>query len=261
MPNDRWSDRDLVLERYAKSASRGTTIFEFRTAMSDNLGHIDWNPAWTVVDAGCGLGTYFPWLQDLVPSGTLVGVDITLVQLYETVRRHPDVPVVQGDIQAVPIADDVIDVVVCAHTLYHVPDIPAALNEFRRILRPGGYLLAIYDSEVDNERELDELFLACGGTVSLNSIANRFSIESGPDYLRSVFDDVRLYTDFPAMLVPEAAPVIDEIDCLRPVAEPYLEPGTTWEDMLARAYQRVVQIIEQNGVFRISEHKGVFICR
>jgi SAM-dependent methyltransferase len=39
------------------------------------------------------------------------------------------------------IADGTMDVVVCHHTLEHVPDPPAVLGEIRRLLAPGGKLL------------------------------------------------------------------------------------------------------------------------
>jgi len=262
---DRWTERELVLERYAKSASRGTTIYEFRSPERDWSGYaldwIDWNPTWTAVDAGCGLGAYFPALRRRVPAGVLIGIDVTLVELEHTAALQPGVPLAGADVQAVPLREASVDAIVCAHMLYHVPDVAAALREFRRVLRPGGTFLAIYDSEVDDQRELDDLFMASGGTVPLNRLTARFSIESGPGYLEPVFDDVVLHTERPAMLVPEVDPVTSEIDGLRAVAEPYLEPGVTWDGMLARAAERVVEVIERDGVFRISEHKGVFVCR
>jgi len=257
-----WTDRDLVVERYSRSAERGRTIYEFRTPARDwaavALDRIDWHPDWVVVDAGCGLGGYFPSLRRRVPTGTLIGVDLVLA---DTRCRFPDVPLTFGDVQALPMRADSVDVIVCAHMLYHVPNVPAALREFRRVLRPGGHLLAIYDSVIDDQRELDELFISSGGTFSLNWLTNTFSIESGSDYLESVFENVALFVDSPAMLVPLIDPVIDEIDCLRPVAEPHLAPGVTWPDMLARASAQVAEIIAQDGAFRISEHKGVFSCR
>ena len=265
MPRDRWTEREVVLERYARSASRGTTIYEFRQPERDwiayALDRIGWDPAWTAVDAGCGLGAYFPALRHRVADGRLIGLDLTLAELRETAAHHPGVPVVNADVQAVPMRDASADVVVCAHMLYHVPDISTALHEFRRVLRPAGILVAIYDSEVDDQIELDHLFMACGGTLSLNKLTNRFSLESAPAHLKDHFSDVVLHTERPAMLVPEAHPVIDEIDGLRHVAEEYLEAGVSWEEMLERATTRVDAVIAREGVFRISEHKGVFVCR
>ncbi len=47
-----------------------------------------------------------------------------------------------ADVQALPFADDAFDLVFANHMLYHVPDLPAATAEVRRVLRPGGRLVA-----------------------------------------------------------------------------------------------------------------------
>lgn len=53
--------------------------------------------------------------------------------------RHPGVEVVTGDVQArLPFDDNSFDRVLAVHVLEHLPDLPAALGEVARILRPDG---------------------------------------------------------------------------------------------------------------------------
>jgi ubiquinone/menaquinone biosynthesis C-methylase UbiE len=49
---------------------------------------------------------------------------------------------------SIPVADDAADIVVAAWMLYHVPDLDAVLREVRRVLRPGGTLVAVTNGAV-----------------------------------------------------------------------------------------------------------------
>ncbi len=48
----------------------------------------------------------------------------------------------QADAQRLPFAPGVFEIVIANHMLYHVPDRDLALREIKRVLRPGGRLLA-----------------------------------------------------------------------------------------------------------------------
>lgn len=260
-----WTDPDLIRRRYhPHPGPRRRNIYEFRPPELDLvhrlLDHIDWNRADRVLDAGCGLGAYFPWLRERVAERMIIGLDLIVPQLHHVASRSPGVPLVAGDVQSMPIASASLDVVLNAHMLYHVPDISAAIAEFRRVLRPGGQLLAIYDS-ITSQSELDQLFLDAGGTRTLNQIENRFSLENGHEFLDPWFDSVMLHTFDGEMVVNEAQPVLDALDLSHEVAEPYLKPGIVWSDMMARASERVRAVIAASGAFRLTETKAVFVCR
>lgn len=265
MSEDPWTSRASVHRRYTRFVDRGPTIYEYRQPARDWVNYaldwINWDSSWTVLDAGCGRGAYFRALTDRVPDGALFGLDLTAGALQGAVDRFPTVPVLVGDVQSIGMADASIDVVLSAHSLYHVPHIDRAIAEFRRILKPSGVLLAIYDSDVDDQPELDELFMTAGGTVPINAVTNRFSIESAPAYLEAVFGDITVHIERPVMVVPDAGPVVGEIDSVRPALEPHLAAGVTWDDLIARVTEQVERTIAKEGVFRISEHKAVFVCR
>ena len=75
-----------------------------------------------------------------------------------------DVPLLVSDAQTLPFASNSFDVALAMHMLYHVPDRAQALAEMRRVVRPGGVVLALTNSEA-HFLELDELLIACADTT------------------------------------------------------------------------------------------------
>jgi len=97
-------------------------------------------PPGRVLDAGCGAGD--PILDALSEELPVLGLDFSR----EQVRRADDVVpgrVVQGDMTALPVADDSVAAVTAFFSLIHVPgDRHADVYEaFARVLRPGGVVL------------------------------------------------------------------------------------------------------------------------
>jgi 2-polyprenyl-6-hydroxyphenyl methylase / 3-demethylubiquinone-9 3-methyltransferase len=88
-----------------------------------------------LVDLGCGAGLLAPH----VPGYRHIGVDLTASALAQA-AQHGIVPL-RADVTAVPLADRCADVVVAGEILEHVPDLPAAVREACRLLRPGGLLV------------------------------------------------------------------------------------------------------------------------
>ncbi len=96
-----------------------------------------------LVDLGCGAGLLAPHLANQVQWAGRgyrhVGVDVTASALAQAAAHG--VSPVRGDVTRVPLADGCADVVVAGEILEHVADLPAALREACRLLRPGGRLV------------------------------------------------------------------------------------------------------------------------
>lgn len=92
-----------------------------------------------ILDAGCGTGGLLVHLAEL---GWATGVDLSPEALSWARRR--DLPyLAQASVESLPFSDAAYDLVTCMDVLYHlqVQEDMAALAEFRRVLRPGGWLL------------------------------------------------------------------------------------------------------------------------
>lgn len=94
-----------------------------------------------VLDAGCGHG---PLFEELRTRGAVVsGFDLSpaMVALARQ-RLGADADIRVGDLAAgLPYADQEFDLVVVSLALHYVEDWGPTLQEFRRILRPGGRLI------------------------------------------------------------------------------------------------------------------------
>ncbi|MFJ9418670.1 class I SAM-dependent methyltransferase [Streptomyces sp. NPDC101227] len=104
-------------------------------------------PGSRVLDAGCGSGTFLPWLAELVgPTGRLAALDLAeenVGRVRELAQRESlgaPVEVTQGDVLRLPYDDDSFDAVWCANTTQYLGDdeLERALAEFVRVVRPGG---------------------------------------------------------------------------------------------------------------------------
>jgi ubiquinone/menaquinone biosynthesis C-methylase UbiE len=70
-------------------------------------------------------------------GGAVIGVDLSAGML-ERARAAGAWPLLQADAARLPLAAGSVDLVVSRGVLHHLPDVPAALAEWRRVLRPGG---------------------------------------------------------------------------------------------------------------------------
>ncbi len=99
-------------------------------------------PGQHVIDVGCGPGFYAAELLDRVgPYGFVVGVDTSAPMLAAAVRRcegRGRAEFHEAPATALPVESESFDRALCVQVLEYVADVPAALAEIHRVLRPGG---------------------------------------------------------------------------------------------------------------------------
>ncbi len=93
----------------------------------------------TILDAGCGTGGM---LERLMPYGNAVGIDLAL-HAVRIARERRGCFVIRGSLITLPFPDETFDAVVSLDVISDagVEVESAALDEFSRVLRPGGRLL------------------------------------------------------------------------------------------------------------------------
>ena len=100
--------------------------------------------AWTVGDLGCGTGQVSAALAPFVAR--IIGVDASAAMLQAARKRLHGVDNVElrrGDLEALPIDDDLVDAATLMLVLHHVPEPGNALADVARVVKPGGRVIVV----------------------------------------------------------------------------------------------------------------------
>lgn len=152
---------------------------EVADRMFERLDYIKINPA-AVLDAGCGTGYCAPQLQNLYKEAQLIELDLApgmlqvarakqgggLKQLWASWRGQAPAYLC-ADIEALPLADESVDLIWSSLTLQWCNEPDAAFAEFTRVLKPGG-LLMFATLGPDTLKELRSAFASVDSSQHVN---------------------------------------------------------------------------------------------
>jgi len=214
-----------------------------------------------VLEVGCGTGALWQVNRARVPHRWVLTLsDLSEGMLSEARHnlRHSGLNVVfnRHGVQQLPYGDDSFDVVFANHMLYHVTDVPQALSEIRRVLRPGGRLYAATNGE-HHMGEARELLTLLNGMVPESRgpeiDISPFSMETGAELLEEHFDDVRLFERRDQLVVTEVEPLVQYV---LSIAAPFDAPADGWGPV--DRWRRAVEDRFQGGVYSIKRVSGFF---
>ena len=230
------------------------------------LDHLAPEPGNSVVDVGCGRGSYHVPLVDrgariILALDTSPGM-VSTSQEQAIARRLP-VVAIEASAERIPVPDAGYDLGMANHVLFHVADIAAALLELRRVLKPGGRAV-LTTAGANSAETLESLHREAAerlGYRPTGRVIDRFNMEH-LDLVRSVFPDVQRDIRDDAFLFPStdvtlryyASGMIDAI------ADRPADNGHR-DQLLRLVGEGVDAMIAREGVFRDPKPAGCFVVR
>jgi demethylmenaquinone methyltransferase / 2-methoxy-6-polyprenyl-1,4-benzoquinol methylase len=149
------------------------------------------------LDLACGTGDISFALA--ARGARVAGLDITH-RMVELASRKPDpsrsrVRFVTGDMMALPFADAQFNLVTAGYGIRNVPSIAPAIDEIRRVLKPGGLFLSLDFNRPSNAivRSVYLAYLTIVGSIL------GFALHFDPDTYRYIPESIRRYPGAPAV--------------------------------------------------------------
>jgi SAM-dependent methyltransferase len=138
-----------------------------------------------ILDAGSGV-TYFPYfICSKVPRAQFIccDYDTTYQQMFDAINaaepQPPRVSFLQAMLQKLPIESESLDAICCISVLEHTNNYGEIVDEFFRVLRPGGTFVLTFDLSLDGRFTLPKQAAA----ELLQKLKSRFNAADDVDLL------------------------------------------------------------------------------
>ena len=246
--SEQYNDDAKLNVRLALHERFGTNPYAWHRWVFDQMSIL---PGDTILEIGCGSGTLWLKNRDRLPEPNRFTLsDFSLGMLTASRQALSEAgfePRFAGaDGQALPFAAETFDVVIANHMLYHVPNRAQAIDEFRRVLRPGGRMYAA----TNGRNHLQELVGAFADRID---DLDQFGLESGVGQLERSFlnVEVRRYDD--ALAITEVEPALAYIRSVWP-------DGVVAEEELDRLRASIESAIASEGAYHVTKDAGLLIA-
>ena len=212
---------------------------EVEDRLLERLEYYSGQPA-RVLDIGCGPGRGSEALRKRFASAQVIALDVALPMLRMIKRGwlHP-LARICADARALPLADASIDVLFSNLCIQWIDDLPTLFGEFRRVLKPGGYL-ALSTFGMDTLHELRSAWTAADQAPHVSAFAHIAQV--GDALMAAGFRDPVLDVEHFTLTYADAGELMRELKSLGATnADVRRQRGLTGRTR----YRRAIEAYEQ----------------
>jgi ubiquinone/menaquinone biosynthesis C-methylase UbiE len=212
-----------------------------------------------ILELGCGTGVFWDGKIDKLPNETSLilsdysqgMVDVTR----EKFSSNENISFQQIDIQDIPFETDSIDLVIANSMLYHVPDIPKALSEVKRVLKPGGTFTCSTTGKNGMNHWMHHTLKKFNPKIhAFYEGRVSFTMQNGATFLEKYFDKVEAFQYDNATKVTETNDLIEYIRSTISIS------GIT-EEQIEGLDQFFEEIRQSQGAIDIPVDAGTFVSK
>jgi ubiquinone/menaquinone biosynthesis C-methylase UbiE len=216
-----------------------------------------------ILELGCGPGMLWKHNHDRIsPVHQIYLSDFSPGMLYEAHRNnivtHVPFCYTALDAQAIPFPSAYFDLVIANHMLYHVPNRPLAFAEIRRVLKPGGKLVAATNG-INHMGEIRHLLIHLDpGLAEQTDHAfgvSEFTIENSASQLIPWFDQIEIVPFNDSLEVTDAEPLLAYILSMTTASQ-----INATQKQISAISQLIKHKIAENGSIHISKSTALFLA-
>lgn len=211
-----------------------------------------------ILEIGCGNARL--WTENIrrIPDNVEIVLSDISEGIVREIRRdslfHEDkrFSFASFDCQEIPYEKGSFDLVIANHMLFYCENINQVIEEIKRVLKPGGTLIASTYGE-KHMHEITDLVQQFDSRITLaaENLYERFGKENGAAWLKPCFENVewRLYED--SLVVEKPEPVMEYIlSCHGNQNQYILERYNKFRSFVSDKMRKPFRITKEAGIFR-----------
>lgn len=208
-----------------------------------------------ILELGSGIGTTWINKVNKIPLNVkIILSDISplmIEKLKENFHNYNNFSFQLIDTQNIIYDDNMFDIVIANHMLYHVPNIDKAISEIKRVMKKEGCFYTTTFGE-NSLIELQDIYKEFSNEFKFQYTKDcSFTMENGENVLKTQFINIKKLFYKDSLEVTEINDLMEYIISYNKVPD----------EIYKKIYEKIKSKFNENNVFKIKKEQGMFICK